>query len=280
MPEIALSLIALLPAMIWAISPIIYRDFLKSGPTLIVNFYRMLFASSSLIIPFLIFGYNKDIIYAILSGILTLTIGDSLYLTSIKKIGASIAAPVVYTYVFFSQIAATILGENVKFSYFISSILIIIGIAILSRGNKSEMRTTGIIIALSCALFWTIGQAMIKLATLGDMNFASIAFARTCASCLALATLSIARKEKFHLNTNTKGYFIFAITSIADLALGSSLFIFSIAYVGLALTIIITSASPLFTQIIAKLSGKESPSLKDILGSCSIIVALILTLAF
>jgi DME family drug/metabolite transporter len=113
MSETQYSIISLLPAFIWAIVPLFYKEFLNNNSTIKVNFYRMLFASLALFIPFLYLGFNEGIIFGMLSGILTLAIGDSFYLLSIRKVGASIAAPVSYTYVFFSQIAAFVLGEKI-----------------------------------------------------------------------------------------------------------------------------------------------------------------------
>jgi len=44
-----------------------------------------------------------------------------LFLIAIRKIGASIAAPVVYTYVLFVQFSAQVAGEIVPFANFLSA---------------------------------------------------------------------------------------------------------------------------------------------------------------
>ena len=275
-----ISLIAFIPALIWAIAPLLYKDFLVNNSVIKVNFCRMLFASLFLLFPFFLFGYNEGIFYGILSGLLTLVVGDSFYLLSIRKIGASIAAPVAYTYVFFSQIAAIFLGEEITYTYFVSSILILIGIFILSRGNKKEFRILGIIVALGASLFWTLGQAMIKLATIQNMNPMSIAFARTFSACLILALICLIKDKSLKMRTTKNKQLLLASISIYDLALGSSLFILAIALAGLGITIILTSSSPLMTQLIAKFSGKESPTVKDIIGGSLIIFALIISLIY
>jgi DME family drug/metabolite transporter len=272
------SLIAILPALIWAIVPLIYKEFLVKNSAVKINFYRMLYASLALSIPFILFGYNEGIIFGILSGILTLSIGDSFYLLAIRKIGASIAAPIAYTYVFFSQFAALSLGEKISLNYFISSILIIIGVFLLSKAEKSEVRFLGILIALSASLFWTLGQSMIKLATIQNMNSLSIAFARTSAACIILGIASYINERRLSLNVGVKKNLILAIASISDLAIGSSLFILSIALAGLGITIIVTSLSPLITQLIAKMSGKENPRAKDIFGGLLIVAGVLISL--
>jgi DME family drug/metabolite transporter len=275
--EAQYSLISVLPALIWSIVPIVYKDYLFSNSTFTVNFYRMLFASLALSIPFIIFGFNEGIIYGMLSGILTLAIGDTFYLFAIRKIGASIATPISYTYVFFSQIAAFLLGEKITFLYFISSFLIIFGVFLFSKGDKTEKRLAGIFLSLLAATFWTLGQSMIRLATVYNMNPISIAFTRTSSACLVLGIISKLKNGSLKINSSIKGKIILALASISDLALGSSLFILSIALAGLGITIIVTSLSPLFTQLIAKISGRESPRRKDILGGIFVVSALIIS---
>lgn len=278
MADTQASLIAILPALIWAIVPLIYKEFIGKNSAIKINFYRMLYASLVLFIPFILFGYNEGIFFGIISGILTLAIGDSFYLLAIRKIGASIAAPTAYTYVFFSQFAALSLGEKVTLNYFISSILIISGVFILSRTGKSEVRFLGILIALSASLFWTLGQSMIKMATIQTMNYLSIAFARTFSACILLGIASYINERELSLKVGMKKNAILAIASICDLAIGSSLFILSIALAGLGITVIVTSLSPLITQLIAKISGKENPEINDIFGGLLIVAGVMISL--
>lgn len=270
---------ALSAAIIWAISPIYYRDYLFAHDVSKINFYRLLYASAVLFLPFIVFGFNSAIIYGALSGLLTLAIGDTLYLLSIRDVGASIAAPVAYTYVLLIQFAAIFLGEVITINQIIGSILIIIGIYMLSN-HRGSARKKGIMIALLAALVWTIGQSSIKLATLGNINPFSIAFARTSTAALILGVYMLINKNKKQINNETlskRKHLTLAIISISDLGLGSALYIYSIGTIGLAITIILTSISPLITQIASKLLGKETPSIRDIIAGSIIVIAIIIS---
>jgi DME family drug/metabolite transporter len=66
---------------------------------------------------------------------------------------------------------------------------------------------------------------------------------------------------------------------VSDLAMGSMLFVYSVSTIGVALTVILTSLSPLLTQLFARALGKESPSPKDFVGGVLIVAALILAVA-
>ncbi len=273
---------ALSAAIIWAVSPIYYRDYLVMSNVVKVNFYRLLYASLALLLPFIIFGFNSAIVYGALSGLLTLAIGDTLYLLSIRDVGASIAAPVAYTYVLLIQFAAVFLGESISVNQIIGSILIIIGIYMLSN-HRGSARKKGIIIALLAALTWTIGQSSIKLATLGNINPFSIAFARTFTAMSVLGLFTLINRNEKHANSvviGKKKHLSLAIISISDLGVGSALYIYSIGTIGLAITIILTSVSPLITQIASRILGKEAPSIKDIIAGSIIVFAIIVSTGF
>jgi len=267
-------LIPLIPALIWAIVPLVYKSFIIKEEILKVNFLRMGYSSLILLFPFLFLGFNKGIIYGMLSGMISLALGDSLFLFSIRKVGASIAVPVAYTYVLFSQYIAYFLGENIGILHFISSVLIIIGLFLLSKEREFKLRITGIILSLITALIWAIGQSLIKLATMEKMDPLSIAFSRTLAAFVILGIILGLKKEKINLKVNEQTKL--GVISVLDLVLGSSLFIISISIIGLGLTVIITSLSPFLTQIISKITGKENPKIKDIVGGLMIVLAVIL----
>ncbi|MEM3832676.1 MAG: DMT family transporter [Thermoprotei archaeon] len=267
---------ALGTAVIWAISPIYYRDYLVINDVVRINFYRLFYASLGLFLPFIIFGFNDAIIYGSLSGLLTLAVGDTLYLFSIREVGASIAAPVAYTYVLLIQFTAVFLGEQLTINRVVSSMIIILGIYMLSD-SKGSARRKGIVMALLTALLWTVGQSSIKLATMGYINPLSIAFARTTTAMSALGLyMLINRKNRFNAKIDKKHHILLATISISDLGLGSALYIYSIGIIGLTITIILTSVSPLLTQIVSKILGKENPSTRDVIAGFLIVTALII----
>lgn len=267
---------ALGSAIIWAISPIFYRDYFKDEKRILnilkINFLRLTSASSALAIPFFIFGFNEGIIYAALSGAITLALGDTLYFLSIKKIGASIAAPVAYTYVFFIQISSLFVGEEIKLSYFISSILIIFGIFLLSGAESYKLRISGIALSLLTAVIWTIGQTFIKLATIQGMHPISITFTRTFTAALLLSFSNLGSNIKI----SPRRMVILSSIAVSDIALGSFLYVYSISEIGLSTTVLLTSFSPFATQLFTRILGREKPKKREIVGGLLIVISIIL----
>ena len=225
-------------------------------------------------------GFGAGLGYGVISGVVTLGIGDSMFLLSIRQTGASVAAPVVYTYVLMIQLAGFALGQVVPYSNFVAASMVVLGVYILSRGGDGRPRARGIAFALVAAVAWTVGQELIQAATSAGGDFLVVTFARNAAAALALG-LALLATGKFRawpsgLARREVGTIAFFILS--DLVVGSLLFVYSISTVGVALTVIVTSLSPLMTQVFSRALGKESPSRQDFAGGALIVAALVLAL--
>jgi DME family drug/metabolite transporter len=269
---------ALVAALIWAFSPIYYRGFLSKFDIVSFNLLRTSAASLTLVVPAILYWHSAGLGYAFVSGAITLACGDSFFLFSVRETGASVAAPVVYVYVLMVQLAGVALGQAIPYTNFVAAAMVVAGIFVLSRGGDGKPRGKGIGYAVAAGVFWTVGQELIQLATNAGGDIVSVTFARNAAAALALgAVFLVTRKQRTWpagLSMRNYGFMLFFI--ISDLVVGSALFVYSISTAGVALTVILTSLSPLLTQIFAKALGKESPSTMDYLGGVLIVAAVIL----
>jgi DME family drug/metabolite transporter len=274
-------LYALAAAMIWAVSPIYYRGFLAKFDVIGFNALRTSAAAAVLAIPAALLWSSAGFGYAVLSGAITLTVGDSMFLLSIRESGASVAAPVVYTYVLMIQAVGFGLGQSIPLANFAAAVLVVVGVYVLSRGGKGRARAKGIAFAVSAAVIWTVGQEFIQAATNSGGSTVPVTFTRDFAAALAMgvAFLVTRKGRSWPRGLGTKGYATILLFVTSDLVAGSLLFVYSISVVGVALTVILTSLSPLLTQVLAKALGKESPSLADYLGGVLIVSALVLAVA-
>lgn len=269
---------ALASALIWAFSPIYYRTFMRRFDFLLLNLLRTSLASAVLFLPAVYFGFDNGVYYALTSGAVTLAVGDSLFLLSIREMGASIAAPVVYVYVLFVQLTASTVGETAPLANFAAALMIIVGIFILYRGGGGKPRAKGIAFGVGAGVAWTVGQDLIRLATSANGNVFVVTFSRNFAAAIALLAAVMAT-GKFKLwpgEVKRKEFGFLALVAISDLALGSLLFVYSVSLIGVAITVILTSLSPLLTQVFSKVLGKESPSSGDFVGGLLIVSAVVL----
>ncbi|HME19123.1 MAG TPA: DMT family transporter [Nitrososphaerales archaeon] len=275
MPNPAYALVA---SLIWAFSPIYYRAFMRKFDFLQLNLMRTSLGAAALAVPALLLGFGTGTGYALLSGLITLAVGDSLFLLSIGEMGASIATPVVYTYVLFVQLTATTVGETVPAANVLAALMVVAGVFLISRGGGSKPRAKGIALGISAGLVWTAGQDLIRVATNAGGNVVVVAFGRDFAAALALAAAVIAtgRMRAWPKGFTKREYGFLALIAVSDLALGSLLYVYSISVIGVAVTVILTSLSPLLTQILSKALGKESPSMRDFAGGALIVAAVTL----
>lgn len=275
---------ALGAAAVWAVSPIYYRDYLGKFDVVAFNFLRNGLSASVLVFPAAVymFGGGAGLGYAALGGPVTLGFGDTLFLLALRENGASVTTPVVYIYVLMVQLAGLGLGQAIPPIYFAASGMVILGVYVMSRGGQhGKPRTRGIIYAISAGVFWTIGQELIQAATDAGGNIFAITFTRNACAALMLGAVFLLTKRKglWPAGVTRSTYGVIAAMIISDLVVGSLLFVYSISTIGVALTVILTSLSPLLTQVTSEALGKESPSKMDYLGGGMIVGALILAVA-
>ena len=272
---------ALGAAVIWAITPIYYRGFLSKVDFLNFNLLRTSASAAALAIPAIYFWEFNGLGFAVLSGVITLACGDSFFLLALREVGASVASPVVYTYVLMIQFVAAAAGQVVPVANFAAAAMVIGGVYLLSRGGEGRLRPRGIGYAICAGVVWTFGQELVQTSTSAGGNFIAVAFTRDLSAALALAVaVALTRKTRpWPSGLTVRDYGLMCGFTISDLALGSSLFVYSVAAAGVALTVILTSLSPLLTQVLAKALGKESPSTRDFAGGLLIVAALVLVVA-
>ena len=268
-------------ATIWAVSPIYYRIFLAKFDFLSFNFLRTASASAVLAIPAIYYWSFAGLGYAVPSGVFTMALGDSLFLLSLREIGASVATPVAYTYVLMIQLVGSLFGQTVPYANFLAAVMVVGGVYILSKGGEEKPRPRGVGFAIAAGVLWTVGQELVQTSINAGGNFVVVTFASRAAAAVALGIVfALTRKErKWPSGLRPQDYAFMLMLIISDLALGSTLFVYSISIIGVALTVILTSLSPLLTQVFAKALGKESPSPRDFFGGALIVAALVLAVA-
>jgi DME family drug/metabolite transporter len=160
----------------------------------------------------------------------------------------------------------------------VSSCLVVAGIYVLSRGDKTGPRSKGVAFALLASVLWTIGQTVLKVAATEGSNPFSITFMRVGGAVVVLGLVYAIRRPTGSLRFGAKKHAWLASLSVADTAIGTSLFVYSLSLVGLSTTMLLTSPSPFLTQVFSKALGKEKPSTNDLIAGSLIVIALALAI--
>ncbi|MFP3045196.1 MAG: DMT family transporter [Thermocladium sp.] len=257
-------------AVIWAYASVSYREFVLRLGVLRLNALRMTYSAIALLVPTIILGINMGAIYGVLSGVLSLAIGDSLYLRSIRASGVSVAVPASYSYIIMEQFMAIALGEPLKLSYLAAAGLMILGIYLLTRGGGSG-NALGIAYALAAAAAWTLGYAAIRVAGVSGLGPIPIAFTRVAS---ALPLLVVASHIDIGDAVKTTWRTVLPIVSALDLGLGSALFAYSTIQAGLAPTVIAMGTVPLLSQLISRMLGREKPRNREYASAAVMLTAI------
>lgn len=168
---------ALAAAAIWALVIFLYKRHMESLDVAAVNFSRLTYVTALLAPVALFIKPAPGLWAAVVSGVVTLFVGDSLYFYAIHKVGGSVAAPVAYTYIVMAQYFALLLGEEVSQWLILSSLLAAAGVSLLAGGGDVRLSLLGLA-AAAAALLWSLGMTAVKLAVLGSVNPLTVAYLR------------------------------------------------------------------------------------------------------
>ncbi|MHA1467097.1 MAG: DMT family transporter [Promethearchaeota archaeon] len=293
----------------WALASLVYKFCLGKTDPKGNLLFRLVCVSISTFIFSLFFGNygfftdfslrerNEYIIACIISG-LSVTIGDLMYFTSLKKIDASRAYPITQlSLIFVYPFAFFFFGEEITTSVLIGGIFILVSVFFLSKKDiESEKNENiikekeknhedpedillGVILALGGAFCWGISivafhQARIIAGDVFVTNFMRIIFAT-----LFISVLGIFQKEyysgfkfKKENRRDLKYYALIGIAGSISLGLADSLFYMAIELNGLVLTATITANTPMVQLILSAIILKEKLRKKFIIAVALIIL--------
>jgi DME family drug/metabolite transporter len=287
---------ALCAAFIWGITGVILAYLTRRIGTLSINAIRAVCGSLFLLVVVAVVAASqlrdmstREALSMAGSGILAFGVGDSFYLLSLRRLGASIAVPIAESvYPLFTFLFAWLwLDETFSAGLLIGSGLIVTGIILLtSQGEtpaasevsgmaiegratppKREGWLTGLPIVLSASLFWALSTVWLRAGSgnLGPegaavMRVVPVSIILLIAAQASPAGLQLPRYGPFDLaGAATVGLF--------GLGVASLLYVSAIEEVGASRTAILTATVPLFTLPLAVIFLKERVTPRVVAGT-------------
>lgn len=270
------TLSIVLTSIIWGTVIFYYKKLMEKESFYTLNFKRV-FSALMFSFPIAVISWTtKGALPSMLSGVVGLGIGDTLYLYAILKSGASIAAPVAYTYVILSQLTAFLIGEKVGLQLVIGALFAFLGVSLLNKENSSA-NLKGVVMAFLAGISWMFSAVLIKHATVAEGSPSYIvAFYRLLGATIFLGCLN------YYLDRNPKRLFnitqrILPPISFIDMYLGAALYSLGVSQLGVSKTVIIVSLSPAITVIFAKVMRLEEINWYKAIGTILIIAGIVLT---
>ncbi len=289
------ELAALAAAFCWAISPVLYKMALSNAKPISANVSRSI---STTLFLFVYLGASgklwnlatlriDSLILAVLSGVVGLCLGDTMFMLSLELIGVSKTVPIVSAYPMFTTFFAVLFfNEPFTSLLLLGTVLIIVGIWLVSPEKASSSDVTrsvlfkGVFISLSTALVWSLSIICMNQALeFSQMAAFDSAFvvntARMAASTLLLLALSPFIDRRFNfMKLKRKTWIVLALGGIVGLVFGWVLLAISLSYTEASRAVPISSVSPLFAALIGAFFLKEKVTVRIFAGAVLIVLGI------
>lgn len=278
------ELAALGCALTWAVSSILLKKpVVEMGPVAAnlirtwvgaVVFWAVLLATGKF--DQLLHLSAHTIFALVVSMIVGLGIGDTLYFRSLQLIGVSRALPISGSYPLPTLLlAAVLLGEPVGLPQVAGTLLIVASVYLLSLagrqpdeglGQKHDARL-GAALAIVAALLWAGSTILLKSGV--EQTEVSVANSlRLPAAGLVLLAVGLRRSGGIKVREIRRATLgLVLVSGVIGTAVGSALYLTSVIYAGAAKAAALQSVSPFFAAPLAFISLKERPSRATLFGT-------------
>lgn len=291
------ELAALCAAASWAFSSVLYRKALCVVTPFQANLIR--FTSVSLVLVAWLAAFGK--IWALahlsssisflacLSGILSMVIGDTLYMYALKSMGVARAVPISFIYPLFTLVTSVLVkGERVTWFVVGGAISIVAGISLISNERKSNQRGSDQVVssralasALCAAATWSVSMTLMNTAVTSEAvgldGLLALNTLRVLAAWIVLFAVSpIFDRKLVFLRIPWKIWLALASGGLIAFGFGGFLLSISFLYTQEARAVPISSTTPLFSAAAGIAFLHESVTLKIILGCITITLGILL----
>jgi drug/metabolite transporter, DME family len=293
------ELAALGAAISWAIAPLLYRKALTNTNPISANIVRCL--TNGFVLVVLLFSLGKAgvllslpawaLILTVISGIIGLGVGDTLYMVGLKSIGVARTVPLASTYPLFSLIwVVFLLDQSLSSLSIIGAVSILIGIWLLSKQKSNNLKSDpknkamliGIMASLVTAIVWSISLALMDIvvsesAAIGlDANYALVTLRIAAVALFSLALAGFVDKERGFAKISRKGVLLLCIGGLVANGLGWVLMNYSFLIIPQTQAVPISSTSPLFAALAGLLFFQENLTTRVVVGVLAIVAGSVL----
>ena len=278
------ELSALLTAVLWSCSALIFTTATKRVGSFQVNITRLILAVVYLSFLILLMGYDinlsrTQIMNLSISGVIGLSLGDTFLFKAFQEIGARISmlfmslAPAIA-----ALLAYLFLGETLSVIAILGIAITVFGVSIvvLDRGgNLSErviLTTSGVVYALLGAIGQGVGLIFAKMAfreaEINGFVASTIRIAASLILLLPVAVMTRRYKNPIRIfSEDKKAFWYTALGSVLGPFLGISFSLIAIEYTNVGVAATIMAITPILMLPLVRLIYKEKLAWRAILGA-------------
>ena len=254
---------ALSAALLTAGSSTIIKSITTKIDALSFSALRLCVASLLLLVLISLSGRGAELIntplmplvYLIISGVIALAIGDTIFIKSLSYLNVSRAFPIAQCSnpVFTVLLAILLLRESFTWVTGLGIFLVLLGIYLITStrmtpSTRGRIRGKGVVLALIAGAAWAIAAVTLKLGVL-DMDPLVIAAIWMFSATIVLLPFALSQRKKGALQLKKYGSrsLALALTSgLIDLGVGVVLFVRAVQLIGAGKAVVLSSTAPLF----------------------------------
>ena len=281
-------------AFTWALSSVFTKSLAPRFHPLALNLLRCLGASFVLwvLIPFypgiqsLYQAPAASVLFLVLSAVLGICLGDTIYIKGLKMINVTLAFPLAQSSmpVLTLMAAVLFLGERMTWALAVGTALVIGGIYLIAVPHgpapaslfspTNQRKGMGISLILTASVLWTISISLLKLGLQG-VNLVMANGIRLPLACLVLIPLALTQREAdLSSKPAVREIFLGAFTGALSFGLGGLLFLVAIQYAGAGKAAVLTSCAPLFGLPLSARYLKERVTARVLWGTGLVVVGI------
>lgn len=277
---------ALLSACSWAFGTITFERIGKVVPFVGITFLKGVF-SIILMILLLIVTYGLypigwwEFSFLTLSGIIGITIGDSLFFKSLQDLGAKTQV------IFFllGQILTMVLsllflGELLSVEQYIGAFILLTGVIVTTWGAQTNHpnKTRGIVFGLISMTCFSVSAIMVK-AAISDVPVITATFYRMVFGTIFTLGYGLASKNLSSWICplkNKKLLGLFVLNVVVITYGGFLLSMAAIKYISVSLASVLSATEPVFVILLAFFMMREKATKRELVGTLVTLVGLFL----
>jgi len=290
---------ALGAAISWAVAPILYRKALANASPVSANIVRCVTNAAVLVVILAGLGLTgmltslpvQVVAVVVVSGVIGLGVGDTLYMVGLKSVGVARAVPLAATYPLFSLLWATLLlGEPVTAAAVAGTVVILLGIWLLSRERgdstihfRGGAVAWGVAASLLTAVVWSVSITLMDFAVtmpgvvsgLG-VNYAVVTVRIAGMALLMLALAPLLDRKHGFLKLSWRTVALLCVGGLVANGLGWLLMNYSFLNIAVSQAVPISSTTPLFSTLAGFLFFREKLTRDNTLGAVLVVAGVVL----
>jgi DME family drug/metabolite transporter len=290
---------ALGAAVSWAVAPILYKKALSGASPVSANIVRCATNAAVLVLVLVVSGLAgalarlplSVVAVVVVSGLVGLGVGDTLYMIGLKSIGVARAVPLAATYPLFSLLWATLLlGEPVTAAAVAGTVVILLGIWFLSRERvdstihvHGKLELTGVAVSLLTAVVWSVSITLMDFAVTMpgvlnglDANYAVVTVRIAGMALVMLALAPLLDRERGFLKLGWRAVALLCVGGLVANGVGWLLMNYSFLNIAESQAVPISSTTPLFSTLAGFAFFREKMTRDNTLGALLVVAGVVL----